>query len=152
MLKSAVLLAISFVLAACITVSASRPYTSMTTIIKRTPVLIEGNVTVQKRMNSPSKEDVLYDSKTALQLKLTKVKSWKPKPLSKSVFVYSRIPEESPCTGISVENDKRYIIFGRFDSSRKIILADLCGDVIDSSSIEGIDIKKTIVSIYGQAS
>lgn len=152
MLKSAFLLAISFVLAICVTVSASRPYTSMTTIVKRTPVLIEGTVTIQKRMKSPAKEYVLYDSKIALQLKLNEVKSWKPKPFSKSVFVYSRVPEESPCKGISVENDKRYIIFGRFDSSRQIILADLCGEVIDSSSIGGIDIKKTIVSIYGQAS
>jgi hypothetical protein len=152
MLKSAVLLALSFVLAVCVTVSAGRPYTSTTTIVKRTPVLIEGKITVQKRMKSPSKEDVLYDSKIALQLKLTGVKSWKPKPFSKSVFVYSRVPEESPCTGISIENDKRYIIFGQFDSSRKIIVADLCGGVIDSSSIGGIDIKKTIVSIYGQAS
>jgi hypothetical protein len=92
MLKSAVLLAISFMLAVCVTVSASRPYVSMTTIVKRTPVLIEGNITAQKRMNSPSQEYVLYDSKTAIQLKLTGVKSWKPKPFSKSVFVYSRIP------------------------------------------------------------
>jgi hypothetical protein len=152
MLKSAVLLAITLVLTVCVTVSASRPYTSTETIVKRTPVLIEGTLTRQKQVESPSTEYILYQTKTAFQLKLTKVKSWKPQPFSKSISVYSRILAESPCTGISIENDKRYIILGQFDSSRKILMTDLCGAVIDSSSISGIDIKKTIVSIYGQAS
>jgi hypothetical protein len=152
MLKSAVLLAIAFVLTICVTVSALRPYVSTETIVKRTPVLIEGTLTRQQQVKSPSTEYILYHSQTAIQLKLTQVKSWKPKPFSKSIAVYSRIPAESPCTGISIENNKRYIIFGQFDSSRKIILTDLCGEFIDSSSIGGMEIKKTIVSIYGQAS
>jgi len=130
---------------------ASRPYVSMETIIKRSPVLFEGTVTAQNRVQSPTRDSVLYDSTTALQLSIASITSWKPRPFPTSVSVYSRTPNEAPCTGVSVENGKKYIIFGHFDTSDKFILADWCGDIIDATSVAGLKVRRDIVAIYGKA-
>jgi hypothetical protein len=147
-----ILLACASLLIVCTAGYALRPYTSMETIIKRTPIVIEASITAQTKVKSPTptQDNILYGTTTALQLTLTDIKVWKPKPFPKKVSVYSRVLEEAPCTGAAVENGKRYIVFGQFDSSKKYILADLCDAFVDASSSGGSDIKKTIISIYGK--
>lgn len=130
---------------------AERPFVSTETTVKNTEILFEGTVAAQVAVDSPTKDYTLFDSKKALQIKFKDVVSWKPKPFSKTISVFSRLPQEAPCTSVIVENSKRYVVYGHYDSTKKLILADWCIDIHEASAESGKDIKKTAITLHGEA-
>lgn len=144
-------LALSFVvLAGFNPLAAHREHISNEELIRRMPVIFVATLSNKNKTVSPASENVLFDSDMSLQLNFINVEWKKPRLPSKSITVYTWLPEKASCTNSELKLGNTYLVFGEYDSSNKYLIANSCGHIQERDTADVANLIRTIDKVVGK--
>lgn len=98
---------------------------SQETIFERMPVIFSGKVTSVEETDAPTHDFYFTNETKAMAVHFDIDHSWKG-PGEKSLTVYTWPKGAAPCTSVTIEAGKSYILWGEWDNAKKNILFDFC--------------------------
>ncbi len=126
----------------------SREFVSTEQLITRMPVVLTGTLSEAKEVDTPARENVLYDSDRALKLRILDVKWRKPGFKTPSATVFTWIAAKAPCTPPKLSVGDPIVVLAEYDSTGKFIIADSCRDIQPADSAAGRDFIQTMNALF----
>lgn len=126
----------------------SREFVSTEQLVTRMAVVFTGTLSEVKEVDTPTRENVLYDSDRALKLRIVDVKWRKPASKAPVATIFTWTAAKAPCTPPKLAVGDPIVVLAEFDSSGKFMIADSCRDIQPSDSTAGRDFIQTMNSFF----